>query len=92
MSLTSPRAGAAFQIIFEGIAGSSFTGDIAIDDIYFTEGPCNRESFEFDNVSEDPVGKYWTILEITSWKVRAYGIFTRVGEVSEIERVSAANE
>ena len=33
----------------------------------------------------------WEI-EITSWKARAYGIFTRVGEVSEIERVSAANE
>ena len=26
-------------------------------------------------------------IEITSWKVRAYGILTRVGEVSEIERV-----
>ena len=31
-------------------------------------------------------------IEITSWKARAYRIFTRVGEVSEIERVSAANE
>ena len=31
-------------------------------------------------------------IEITSCKARAYGIFTRVGEVSEIERVSAANE
>ena len=31
-------------------------------------------------------------IEIASWKARAYGIFTRVGEVSEIERVSAANE
>ena len=31
-------------------------------------------------------------IEITSWKARAYGIFTRDGEVSEIERVSAANE
>ena len=31
-------------------------------------------------------------IEITSWKGRAFGIFTRVGEVSEIERVSAANE
>ena len=31
-------------------------------------------------------------IEITSWKARAYGIFTWVGEVSEIERVSAANE
>ena len=32
------------------------------------------------------------LIEITSWKARAYGIFTRVGEVFEIERVSAANE
>ena len=31
-------------------------------------------------------------IEITSWKARAYGIFTLVGEVSEIGRVSAANE
>ena len=31
-------------------------------------------------------------IEITSWKVRAYGIFTRVAEVSEIEQVSAANK
>ena len=31
-------------------------------------------------------------IEITSWKAREYGIFTRVGEVSEIERVSAAIE
>ena len=31
-------------------------------------------------------------IEITSWKACAYGIFTRVGEVSEIERVSAASE
>jgi len=31
-------------------------------------------------------------IKITSWKVRAYGIFTRVGVVSEIERVRAAKE
>ena len=31
-------------------------------------------------------------IEITSWKARAYGTFIRIGEVSEIERVSAANE
>ena len=30
-------------------------------------------------------------IEITSWKAHAYGIFTRVGEKSEIERVSVAN-
>ena len=31
-------------------------------------------------------------IENTSWKVRAYGIYARVVDVSEIERVSAANE
>ena len=31
-------------------------------------------------------------IENTSWKVLAYGIYTRVVFVSEIERVSAANE
>ena len=38
------------------------------------------------------ISKVCAEIEITSWKARAYGIFTRVGEVSEIERVSAANE
>ena len=31
-------------------------------------------------------------VENTSWKVLAYGIYARVVDVSEIERVSAANE
>ena len=31
-------------------------------------------------------------IENTSWKVLAYGIYARVIDVSEIERVSAANE
>ena len=31
-------------------------------------------------------------IENTSWKVLAYGIYTRVVFVSEIERVSATNE
>ena len=41
---------------------------------------------------------YWYMINIvkyienTSWKVRAYGIYARVVDVSEIERVSAANE
>ena len=30
-------------------------------------------------------------IEITSWKARAYGIFTRVGEVSEISLVRCAH-
>ena len=33
-----------------------------------------------------------TYIENTSWKVLAYGIDARVVDVSEIERVSAANE
>ena len=32
------------------------------------------------------------LIENTSWKVLAYGIYARVVDVSEIERVSAANE
>ena len=39
-----------------------------------------------------PLSSHVKDIEITSWRARAYGIFTRVGEVSEIERVSAANE
>ena len=36
---------------------------------------------------------HWTgYIENTSWKVLAYGIYARVVDVSEIERVSAANE
>ena len=31
-------------------------------------------------------------IENTSWQVLAYGIYARVVEVSEIERVSAVNE
>ena len=31
-------------------------------------------------------------IENTSWKVLTYGIYARVVDVSEIERVSAANE
>ena len=39
------------------------------------------------------IGKLSVIyIENTSWKVLAYGIYARVVDVSEIERVSAANE
>ena len=30
----------SFQIIFEGCTGVSYRGDIAIDDVVITEGPC----------------------------------------------------
>ena len=41
-----------------------------------------------------PFRSILTMLDIenTSWKVLAYGIYVRVVDVSEIERVSAANE
>ena len=37
-------------------------------------------------------GVYKGYIENTSWKVLAYGIYERVVDVSEIDRVSAANE
>ena len=37
-------------------------------------------------------GQKVVYIENTSWKVLAYGIYARVVDVSEIERVSAANE
>ena len=30
-----------FQVTFEGITGSSYTGDIAIDSVEITEGSCS---------------------------------------------------
>ena len=48
--------------------------------------------------TKDKIDKYILALiivqyiENTSWKVLAYGIYARVVDVSEIERVSAANE
>ncbi|XP_024911228.1 MAM domain-containing glycosylphosphatidylinositol anchor protein 1 isoform X1 [Cynoglossus semilaevis] len=33
-----------FQIVFEGIRGSSFEGDIAIDDVSITTGKCKQEN------------------------------------------------
>ena len=30
------------QVIFEGIVGNSYLGDIAVDDVSMTDGPCNQ--------------------------------------------------
>ena len=38
------------------------------------------------------MAEMYEYIENTSWKVLAYGIYVRVVDVSEIERVSAANE
>ena len=40
----------------------------------------------------DTCGRDLKYLDNTSWKVREYGIYARVVDVPEIERVSAANE
>ncbi|UJR31098.1 hypothetical protein I4U23_018606, partial [Adineta vaga] len=37
------RSNSPYQVAFEGIAGSSFQGDIAIDDIMIANGPCEDE-------------------------------------------------
>ena len=34
-----------FQITFEGITGSSYTGDVAIDSVQITEGDCPGKYF-----------------------------------------------
>ena len=49
----------------------------------------NTKHLKTHNLFNKATSKY---IEITSWKARAYGIFARVGDVSEIKRVSAANE
>ncbi|XP_033122121.1 MAM and LDL-receptor class A domain-containing protein 1-like, partial [Anneissia japonica] len=36
------QTSSAYQIVFEGIAGSSYTGDIALDDVRITDGACVR--------------------------------------------------
>ena len=52
-----------------------------------------RKILEEENVIHlNSRGKVDVDIENTSWKVLAYGIYARVVDVSEIERVSAANE
>ncbi|XP_078360932.1 MAM and LDL-receptor class A domain-containing protein 1-like isoform X3 [Oculina patagonica] len=60
--------GTNYYIIFEAVVGSSYSGDIAIDDIYFTKGSCNGESFSFQNDStEDTGGKCNFDLGLCDW-------------------------
>ena len=51
-----------------------------------------RETDSFNIISYFSVTLTVEFIENTSWKVLAYGIYARVVDVSEIERVSAANE
>ena len=39
---------AFLQVIFEGVRGTSYTGDIAIDDIKMLDGPCNQPGKQLD--------------------------------------------
>ena len=45
-----------------------------------------------DCATDTKVDRMDTHIENTSWNVQAYGIYARVVDVSEIARVSAANE
>ena len=68
--------------------------------IVFPESGMQLESNHDDEANENfQKKKHWSYvyhtfryIENTSWKVLAYGIYARVVDVSEIERVSAANE
>ena len=46
-----------FQVIIEGVVGKSYTGDIGIDDIYFTKGSCRGEKLAFADNSTNSGGK-----------------------------------
>ena len=35
------------QLVFEGVRGSSYRGDIAIDDIQLKDGPCPASSGQY---------------------------------------------
>lgn len=53
VTITSPTSG--YQVVFEGVIGASYTGDIAIDDIRLLDGRCpspgmNKLIAVFNNV------------------------------------------
>jgi len=49
-------------------------------------------SAHMSTISQEPISYLCWDIENTSWKVLAYGIYARVVDVSEIERVSTAHE
>lgn len=38
-----PNTGNSYRVVFEGVRGTDYSGDIAIDDITFTESNCGGE-------------------------------------------------
>jgi len=49
-----PKANVDYSIVFEGVRGRSYTGDIAIDDVTFTEDQCSAQpSMTTDQVATD---------------------------------------
>uniref|UniRef100_A0A8C7EE15 MAM domain-containing glycosylphosphatidylinositol anchor protein 1-like n=1 Tax=Nothoprocta perdicaria TaxID=30464 RepID=A0A8C7EE15_NOTPE len=57
-----------FQIIFEGVRGTSYEGDIAIDDVTLKKGDCPRKPFG-PNKGESVVGMDWGLLAHV-WEVQ----------------------
>nr|XP_006006576.1 PREDICTED: MAM domain-containing glycosylphosphatidylinositol anchor protein 1 [Latimeria chalumnae] len=45
-----------FQIVFEGVRGTGFEGDIAIDDITVVKGECRKKAFDPPNKAVLPKG------------------------------------
>ena len=41
-----------FQVIFEGVVGNGYAGDIALDDVFISKGECvTPGSCDFEHVS-----------------------------------------
>ncbi|CAL1278429.1 unnamed protein product [Larinioides sclopetarius] len=51
-NITLPRLSENFQIIIEGVRGSSYIGDTAIDDVSLNDGDCESIGNSTDNTSE----------------------------------------
>ncbi|XP_033095896.1 MAM and LDL-receptor class A domain-containing protein 1-like [Anneissia japonica] len=54
----SVEINSTFKIIFEGIVGSSFSGDIALDDIMITDGICSTNDNEAPIITFCPLDAY----------------------------------
>lgn len=59
--------GKNYYVIIEGVVGRSYTGDIGIDDIYFTKGSCRGEKLAFVDNSTNSGGKCSFDMGLCDW-------------------------